>query len=422
MTPLSPEGQRAQLARQIGHWTAAAERLGALEDLAAPAAWAGLERYLGVAVRGALTTTVNRLVGRGAGLRAALRTARAPGELPALQRQALDFRQQYLRAETSVEFYADAVNTRTNPRIAALLRACDSLAQQSLSPLLDPLLKPVPIVLTYLDNGVGAAILKAGLRLWDGGTESPAAAIKVVRHSLLCPTALLHECGHQAAYQTGWNEELAVVLHGIVSPAGAEVADSWTGWVSEITADVFAFVHSGYAAVANLHDVLSGGPRYVFRLLPGDPHPLAHLRVLLNTQLCRQAYGAGPWDDLERYWSDTYPLASCPDPEARALVEASLPLLPDIAATMLTAPLAAFGGRPLTALIPPRRVSPQALLDMEARLGPALYTSPHWLWTEGLRLLALSGWKTATEPERAGEQAARQEAWLSRLGGGAQAA
>ncbi|MEU7688396.1 hypothetical protein AB0B67_44280, partial [Streptomyces spectabilis] len=58
-------------------------------------------------------------------------------------------------------------------------------------------------------------------------------------------------------------------------------------------------------------------------------------------------------------------------------------------------------------------------LQLAARLGPALYTSPHWLWNEGLRLLALTGWRAATEPEPAAGPAAGQEAWLLRLGGGA---
>ncbi|MCX4672364.1 hypothetical protein OG453_37860 [Streptomyces sp. NBC_01381] len=419
MQRTAADATRAQLARQLGHWTAAADRLGALDDLAAPAAWAGLEQYLGVAVRRALTEAVSGLRTRGHILRTALRAAHSPAELDAVRRRLLEFRQGYLRAETSIEFYADAVNTRTSPHIAALLRACDSLAQRSMAAVLDPLLKPVPAVLTYLDNGVGAAILKAGLRLWDGSTESPAATIKVTRHSLLCPTAVLHECGHQVAFQTGWNEEAAALLARAAAPAGPDVAALWAGWSSEITADVFAFAHAGYGAVANLHDVLSGGPAYVFRLLPGDPHPVAWLRVPLNTALCRHAYGPGPWDALEREWLAAYPLADCPDLQARELLAASLPRLPALAAAVLDEPLAAFAGRPLTALVPPQRVAPQALRELAARLGPALYTSPHWLWNEGLRLLALTGWRAATEPEPAAGPAAGQEAWLLRLGGGA---
>lgn len=422
MDPSDPDGRRAQIARQLSHWTAAAERLRALDDLAAPAAWAGLERYLGTTLRATLTSSVGRLVAHGTALHTALHTARTHDEFAALRRQVLAYRGRYLRTETTVAFYADAVNSRTNPRLAALLRACDSLAYRSMALVLDPLRKSTPVVLTYVDDGIGAAVLKARLRLWDPDTESPAATIKIVRHALLCPTSLIHEAGHQVAHLTGWNAELAAALARSTRAAPPEVGDVWAGWASEITADAFAFVHTGYAAVANLHDVLSGGEQLVFRLLPGDPHPVGYLRVLLNTAMCRHVYGAGPWDALERTWRHDHPLDACRDAESRTLIEASLPLLPALAEAILTAPLTAFGNRPLIALVPPERVAPPALVALEAQLGPALYTSTHWLWTESLRLLALSGWKAATQPERAGELGAEQYAWMSRLGGAEQAA
>ncbi len=69
--------------------------------------------------------------------------------------------------------------------------------------LLDQLGKPTPVVLTYLKGGVGAAILKAGLRLWDRTSISPVAAIKITRHNLYRPTALIH-----------WNRPtLAISMH-----------------------------------------------------------------------------------------------------------------------------------------------------------------------------------------------------------------
>jgi hypothetical protein len=56
------------------------------------------------------------------------------------------------------------------------------------------------------------------------------------------------------------------------------------------------------------------------------------------------------------------------------------------------------------------------LLRLESQVGPALYTSPHWLFTEGLRLLALTGYRAAVLPEQAAEVIAQQEAWMLRLG------
>ena len=57
---------------------------------------------------------------------------------------------------------------------------------------------------------------------------------------------------------------------------------TWSAWASEIAADAFAFVHTGFASVAALHDVLSGERGFVFQHTPGDPHPICYLRVLLG--------------------------------------------------------------------------------------------------------------------------------------------
>ena len=407
---------RSELSRQVAHWSMAAYRLQKLEDLASPDAWDGLETYLGVTVRKTLERTAERLERRAAALRAALAGARTRTDLEGVGRQLIAFRRHYLRTETTLDFYADAINTRTNPKIAALLRACDALAYRSMAQALEPLNKPVPVVLTSLDKGLGARILKAGLRLWDGGTVSPAAAISIVRHNLLRPTSLIHEAGHQVAHILGWNDELAAALENGLAGDSQEVADAWAGWASEIAADAFAFVHTGYAAVASLHDVLAGGDRFVFRYLPGDPHPISFVRVLLGTAMCRRFFQAGPWDRLAAAWMRSHPPEQAGS-GTRQLLQASIPLLPRIVEITLRRPMRAFDGRPLAALIRPERVSPAALNELRRRLGPALYTSTHWLWTESVRLLALTGLQIATSPERAKELFERQEAWMLGLGG-----
>jgi hypothetical protein len=409
----SLEIMRSQIGREVSHWIMAASRLEDLENFAAPEAWDGLERYLGIAIRQRLGDAVERLQRQAAALRAAFNTAQTMALLARVRQQLVAFRQRYLRTETTLDFYADAINTRTNPEIATLLRACDFLAQRSMCEVLDQLGKPTPLVLTYLDKGLGASILKAGLRLWDGSTESPVAAIKIVRHNLYRPTSLIHEAGHQVAHITGWNEELARALEsGLASPG---VAEAWAGWASEIAADACAFVHTGYAAVASLHDVVAGDDVSVFRHVLGDPHPISYIRVLLGTEMCRQFFGPGPWDDLAGDWTQNYPLEKA-RPRVRALLRRSLPLLPKTVEITLRRPMRAFGGRPLTALIDPQRVKPDALFQLEQRVGPALYTSPHWVQRESLRLLALTGLRAATGPGRAREILKQQEAWMIKLG------
>jgi hypothetical protein len=411
---------RTQTDRQVAHWVLAALRLN-LDDLAAPEAWNRLERYLGVSLRRHLAGVIERLQREAGVLTALHRAADSPTALAEVRRRLLAFRQQFLRTETTLDYFADAINTRTNPRAAALLRACDTLAHRSMAQLLDQIGKPTPIALTYIDKGLGAAILKAGLRLWDGGEVSPVAAIKIVRHNLLRPTSLIHEAGHQVAHIAGWNEELASTLAKGLSHASSGVADAWSGWSSEIAADAFAFVHTGYASVTALHDVLAGEARMVFTHTPGDPHPISFLRVLLGVEMCKYFYGAGAWDSLAVSWVALHSTDRAPA-NTRRLLEDSLPVLRDVVRLTLDTPMRAFHGSPLRALIHPERVSPEALNELAGRIGSALFTSAHWLWTEPLRILALTGLQLDSRPRDLNEILQLQEQSMLRLGGALEAA
>lgn len=82
----------------------------------------------------------------------------------------------------------------------------------------------------------------------------------------------------------------------------------------------------------------------------------------------------------------------------------------------------AFRGRSLAALLDPQRVKPSVLLQLEKQAGAALYTSRHWVWTEPLRLLGLTGYRAAILPEKAGEILQQQKDWMLRLGNTFQAA
>jgi hypothetical protein len=405
---------RVQLVRQVAHWRAAVLALEDLDNFASAAAWASLERYLDVALRTRLRESVDRLAREGDVVAAELVAAHDPEGLERARRRLVAFRHRYLRTETVLEFYGDAVNSRTNPRLAALLSACDVLAARSMAEVLAGLGHTPPPVITYVAKGMGASILRAGLRLWDGGSLSPVAAIKIVRHNLQRPTALIHESGHQVAHMIGWVDELAMVLDRTAAAGGDELARTWGSWSGEITADAFAFCHTGYGSVAALHDVLADG--HAFRYQPGDPHPVAYLRVALAVEMCVRSFGSGPWDQLAESWARTHPVDAA-SPAVRELVVRSLPLIPRLAEVVLRTPLRAFGNRPLVAVVDPARVSPAALTELETAAGGALARSPHWLHTEGLRLLALTSYRKAMAPERATQIAEDQEAWMLRLGG-----
>lgn len=407
---------RTQLSRQVAHWTVAVTELEDLTRLAAATGWQQLERYLGVALKRTLGECVERLTRQVAVLRAELAAAETEAELDRLRGEIVAFRQRYMTTEVVIDFYTDGVNSRTNEKLGAYLRACDMLASRSMAQILVPLGHQPPPVLTYVDKGLGASILKAGLQLWDGRSISPVAAIKIVRHNLQRPTALLHETGHMVAHILGWNDELAKVLRRGLSRHTRSLAAMWAGWSSEIVADAFAFAHTGYAAVATLCDVLAGGQDWVMRWLEGDPHPVSYLRILLGKQMCTRHYGAGPWDALGRDWMRSYPIAGAVGEDAEA-IRASLPLLPEIVELIFDTPMSAFGRRPLSAVIDPARVRPDELAALERTAGGGLFTSDHWIHKECLRLLALCGLRVSTDPDRAVAALKQQESWMLRLGG-----
>ena len=388
-----------------------------LENFASAEAWNRLERYLGQSLRANLCSAVDRLAREGDVLAAELRAAETIDELELVRRHVVRFRRRFLRVETGLEFYGGAVNDRSSPRLGALLAACDVLAGRALESVLVPLGKPVPPVLTYVDKGLGASILRAGLRLWDGNTLSVAAAIKLTRHNLNGrPTALLHEAGHQIAFSLDWNGELGGAMRRELRD-DPELAEAWGSWASEIAGDCVAFAHAGYGAVAALHDVIAGEEVSVFARRPFDPHPVAHLRVLLGTAMATRFYGEGPWTGLARAWLVAHPVDRAPA-DVRGLLERSIPRLPRLVEVCLVEPMRAFAGRPLTALVDPMRVRPDALHELARDAGASLGVSSHWLWSESLRLLALSGYRAATEPDRTPEIAAEFESWMLRLGRG----
>lgn len=405
---------RRQVLRQLTHWEGAAERLDDFEATASPAAWATLERYVGVTLRGELKQARDQLKREAVAVRAAFNAARGRRDLERIADQVSHLRDRYLQTELLVDFYVDAVRSRGNPEVGAQLRACDVMAERAILTALEPLGVATPPVLTYFKPGIGASILRIGTRLWDGSL-SQVAAIKITWHNRLRPTALVHECGHQVAGLTGWNSAFAAALRTGLGRTPPEIAAQVANWASEIAADSFAFAHTGYAAVVALSDVVAGQGPEVFRFLPADVHPIAFLRVLLGVEMCRRFYGLGPWDELAAAWEELHPLGEAPALVAD-VVSAIRPLLPRIVDLALLMPLACFRQRRLADLVDPQRVAPAALRLMQRDAGGAAFNSSHWIWTECLRLTALSGLRYALEPEAGREILQQQEDLMIRLG------
>jgi hypothetical protein len=412
LLPVRPDrsGER-QLRAELAHWRGAISTLADLDTVAAPAAWATLEAYLRLRVRERLERSVAELAAEGSAIAMALDMGQP---LIRIRDMVLGLRRRYLEVETVLDFYGDAVNSRTNATLGAVLGGLDTLACDSMEVILRPLGFPVPPALVYVDKGMGAAILRAGVRLWGPGGPSPVAAIKLTRHNLGHPTSLFHETGHQVAAQTGWVPQLAAALRDAVGRRSTTLADLWSGWTSEIAADVHAFALAGWSPVPALATVVDGPTTAVHRVRIGDPHPPAWLRVMFNVELCRAAYGTGPWDDLASTWTDRHDPRDLSYAGAR-VASASLPVLPALAEVCLTRPYAAFGGRPITALADPRSVSPAALDTLARQAGPTLLTSGYLARQRPLPVLALLTRDQPTDPTEAAAATRRLHGWLATL-------
>ena len=402
------------LLRQVNHWLQAASRLSTLDHLASGYAWQGIDHKIGVQLKTSLQTSISEVITLANGLKNQLTDAKEETSLRAIKRGLIQLRDRYLKTEETIHFYTVAINSRTTPNIAALLRACDILCVRSMQELLKPLGKDTPPVLTYVDKGVGASILKAGLRLWDGNISN-VAAIKITQHNLFRPTAIIHETGHQVAHILNWNEELSVALSNRMTNHSKIVGAAFAGWSSEIAADAFAFVHTGFASVAALHDVVSGTPQAIFAYHQHDPHPISYIRVLLNIEMCRQFYGNGPWDELESAFKNDYDV-NLVNFSSVGLIKLCVSALPDAVHLILKSPFHCFGNRSLSQIIPPNKASPQALEKLEYLAGASLYTSHAWIWNECIRMLALNGYKIGTGKGDLGALYKQQEEWMTKLG------
>jgi len=331
-----------------------------------------------------------------------------------IRRALLRLRARYLRAETLLDFYGDAINSRTNPRLAELLQGYDVIAGDSMAAMLQPLGITSPPALVYQDKGLGASILRAGIRLWDRSHPSPAAAIKVTRHNLSFPTALLHETGHQVLALCGYNDELRRRLHDALTPQSSTLATLVSSWASELGADVHAVHHAGWAPVFALANVVDGPTNHVLRIRTGDPHPPGLIRVVFNARLVRAWFGAGPWDRLIEAWTVRHrAFGSAPLGDVTRQL---LSVVDRVVELSSMTPMRSFNGASFGDLLDPRRVSPSNLAALEQQAGATLLTSSYLQRREPVRVLALLATRSLRDPLRAHEHRTTLEAWVRGLG------
>ncbi|MCT4370081.1 hypothetical protein CLG85_006930 [Yangia mangrovi] len=400
------------LERQVMHWLGAARTFRDAEEFASIEAWRSVEREIGSPLRKQMHRIVEELISLGEATAELIRRSRTQSSLtPRAVAGVQRFRRRYGQVDTTLDFLGDAVNSRTSPKIRGALGALDRMAKASMLPVLSEARIACPPVLVYQDKGTGASILRAGVRLWTPGAVMPVAAIKIVRHNLYRPTSLFHETGHQVAHLTGWAASVEAAI-GRALASDPPLRRMWQPWASEIAADVYAFLHTGFASIAALYDVV-GDARTILTWRLGDPHPIGWLRTLFGCAMSRIAFGErGPWNAMEAAMLAHFP-ASRADETLQPLLARSRAQITGIARACLDAPVPALGGRPMSAVLEPDRVSPRALAELERLGGAALWTSPAWRALEGIRLVALAGLREAETPSEASGWIERARGWLT---------
>ena len=355
------ELRRAELA----HWRGAIAALADLDTVAAPAAWAMLEAYLRLRVRERLEPSVAELAARGPGDRGVRSRRASPSTGSGSGCSACGGATSRSRpSSTSTATPSTPARTpRSAPCSAASTRSrCDSMEV-----VLRPLGIAVPPALVYVDKGMGAAILRAGVRLWGPGGPSPVAAIKLTRHNLGHPTRCCHETGHQVAAQTGW-----------VPAAGRRDPRRGRAPVRRPRGPLAGLGERDRRRRARLRARrLGAGPgarqrrrRADLRRPPGPARRPAPTGLAAGDVQRRDCAGSGtapgpgtPSPHLDRA---ARPAATAERP-ARGWPRASLPLLPRVAATCLDAPLPGLRRPTDHRARGPRLVSPAALDALAAR-------------------------------------------------------
>ncbi len=272
------------------------------------------------------------------------------------------------RAFGLFDTFMDILTQRHSPALGPLLRGCDVLAAEALqrdTPGLQGCRTPI----VYFNRGYGAAVVRSDARLYaDIPNILPLIQIPYARlQEKMQLTSLLHEVGHEAFGRLALLDPLRAAMQAELAKRGVSnaVCELYAHWMSEIGADFWSLLASGVAHAATLREILALPPEHAFRLSMQVPHPPPYLRVLLGFQLCRDAWGAGVWDEWERHWLVQYPREVCP-PTTRDLFDAARAALPQVSHVLLHARFRALGGRALPALFDLDSLAP-ARLERHAR-------------------------------------------------------
>ena len=163
---------KSSLTRQVNHWFAGSHFSFSFAIwLARSKCLAGqLNMTWASRIEKHIATALTDVISLGNGLVSQLKTAEDAASLRSVKRRLTLLQEKYLRARKKpyTSMPPSDPTPETTPNIAILTGLRHHLCSKHARDVLAPLGKETPSVLTYIDKGIGASILKAGLRLWDG--------------------------------------------------------------------------------------------------------------------------------------------------------------------------------------------------------------------------------------------------------------
>jgi hypothetical protein len=188
--------------------------------------------------------------------------------------------------------------------------------------------RPTPLLLpfSYADAGFSPATYRRGVplrRLRHHPNLFPLVTIPQHRlDNVWAMSSVLHEISHNLQADLGlWGVMPRRIEERLTRDGGlsSDVAQVFAAWHKETTADMFALLLGGPAAIESLMDVVGRSRKATVTFSPGAVHPTPVLRVLLSTELLARLGLRQLAADMRSMWTRLYPDVTSADIPAPVL-------------------------------------------------------------------------------------------------------
>jgi hypothetical protein len=258
------------------------------------------------------------------------------------------------------DFYFDLFVQRLST-LGERLRAVDRIAANCYEDLYLGVgtAKPTPTLLpfSYADAGFSPYTYRRGVplrRLRHHPNLFPLVVLPQHRlNNVWALSSVLHEVSHNLQADLGLWEVMPKLIAERLTQEGrlpAEVAEVWARWHKEITADMFAILLGGPAAVESLMDVVGRSRPSTVRFSAGGVHPTPVLRVPISVELLRRLGFRESAAAFDVAWRRLYPTVTASDipPAIFGTFRRAAELTVD---TIVFTPHQKLAGKPLAKLV-----------------------------------------------------------------------